>query len=458
MKFKILIVFILSTFIVLSGVQTVNGLEEDNVISRCLSNNRGLNNHDYTTYSKPSKLPLYNPLYNIVDKDSVKAGIDVENQEFILSNKSNEKVEIDLSSYDFPIDKVVVNKNIELTINRKDLREFNLKVKEVLSEVEVSLVFKKPNDILDDRLLITVDSDIICNFNVPISEKFEKDANDLSIELSKGKKIIQDEIKYTDLSYGLFIEVYADAKTLFDKISNNEIVLSNDLSDLLSRYTKAISNLVLAGSFENLSYLINQEYARINGDWYTEYAVNILVEEIENLYEIMDKRISKDEIETYIMNFEMFIDELDKVIEMHTYNKFLNFVKDLDLDLYTEESVEVYLTAKKLHIEEMNLYDPREKLITSLEELDDTYIKLIEAYKNLVLKEIIEIEDEEIIEDEIIDEDISREIEVEEKLSEVDVKKDTVNTSSSNYYNQYILLILVSLLSILGINRYKKIK
>ncbi len=462
MKFKLLVVFLLSTLLLLNGMRTVSGLEkDDNAINYSI--NRGLEKYDYKTYSKPNKLPLYNPLSNIIDNDKVQASIDVNKQEFILSNKSGDKLTIDLSMYDFPVSKLGVSKNVEIIIKRNNLTSIDLQIDELSEDIEIIIFLNNTSSFsngevnhYEDRveLLLSKNKDYQYKFNYGLSEEFKEKINELSLTVMKGSTIIKNEYTYTEKSIELFKEIYDEITILSDKIANNKIVLIKDLEEKLVKYDSIESSLERVGDFTTLIDLINQEYSRMDSDWYTEYATLILLDEIDALYEIIDSRISTSDIAKYVDDFSKFIDNLDKVIEMDTYNKFLNFVKDLDLNLYTDDSVALYVLAKENHIDEMNLYDPSNKLITTIEKLDDTYIKLIEAYKNLVLKDIIDIEDEE----EIVD-DISPEIE--EKIKEefnYEKKSNNVVTSIRSTYYFYLLTIFISMALIIINRMYKKIK
>lgn len=462
MKFKLLVVFLLSTLLLLNGMRTVSGLEkDDNAINYSI--NRGLEKYDYKTYSKPNKLPLYNPLSNIIDNDKVQASIDVNKQEFILSNKSGDKLTIDLSMYDFPVSKLGVSKNVEIIIKRNNLTSIDLQIDELSEDIEIIIFLNNTSSFsngevnhYEDRveLLLSKNKDYQYKFNYGLSEEFKEKINELSLTVMKGSTIIKNEYTYTEKSIELFKEIYDEITILSDKIANNKIVLIKDLEEKLVKYDSIESSLERVGDFTTLIDLINQEYSRMDSDWYTEYATLILLDEIDALYEIIDSRISTSDIAKYVDDFSKFIDNLDKVIEMDTYNKFLNFVKDLDLNLYTDDSVALYVLAKENHIDEMSLYDPSNKLITTIEKLDDTYIKLIEAYKNLVLKDIIDIEDEE----EIVD-DISPEIE--EKIKEefnYEKKSNNVVTSIRSTYYFYLLTIFISMALIIINRMYKKIK
>ena len=462
MKFKLLVVFLLSTLLLLNGMRTVSGLEkDDNAINYSI--NRGLEKYDYKTYSKPNKLPLYNPLSNIIDNDKVQASIDVNKQEFILSNKSGDKLTIDLSMYDFPVSKLGVSKNVEIIIKRNNLTNIDLQIDELSEDIEIIIFLNNTSSFsngevkhYEDRveLLLSKNKDYQYKFNYGLSEEFKEKINELSLTVMKGSTIIKNEYTYTEKSIELFKEIYDEITILSDKIANNKIVLIKDLEEKLVKYDSIESSLERVGDFTTLIDLINQEYSRMDSDWYTEYATLILLDEIDALYEIIDSRISTSDIAKYVDDFSKFIDNLDKVIEMDTYNKFLNFVKDLDLNLYTDDSVALYVLAKENHIDEMSLYDPSNKLITTIEKLDDTYIKLIEAYKNLVLKDIIDIEDEE----EIVD-DISPEIE--EKIKEefnYEKKSNNVVTSIRSTYYFYLLTIFISMALIIINRMYKKIK
>ena len=462
MKFKLLVVFLLSTLLLLNGMRTVSGLEkDDNAINYSI--NRGLEKYDYKTYSKPNKLPLYNPLSNIIDNDKVQASIDVNKQEFILSNKSGDKLTIDLSMYDFPVSKLGVSKNVEIIIKRNNLTSIDLQIDELSEDIEIIIFLNNTSSFsngevnhYEDRveLLLSKNKDYQYKFNYGLSEEFKEKINELSLTVMKGSTIIKNEYTYTEKSIELFKEIYDEITILSDKIANNKIVLIKDLEEKLVKYDSIESSLERVGDFTTLIDLINQEYSRMDSDWYTEYATLILLDEIDALYEIIDSRISTSDIAKYVDDFSKFIDNLDKIIEMDAYNKFLNFVKDLDLNLYTDDSVAMYVLAKENHIDEMNLYDPSNKLITTIEKLDDTYIKLIEAYKNLVLKDIIDIEDEE----EIVD-DISPEIE--EKIKEefnYEKKSNNVVTSIRSTYYFYLLTIFISMALIIINRMYKKIK
>ena len=462
MKFKLLVVFLLSTLLLLNGMRTVSGLEkDDNAINYSI--NRGLEKYDYKTYSKPNKLPLYNPLSNIIDNDKVQASIDVNKQEFILSNKSGDKLTIDLSMYDFPVSKLGVSKNVEIIIKRNNLTNIDLQIDELSEDIEIIIFLNNTSSFsngevnhYEDRveLLLSKNKDYQYKFNYGLSEEFKEKINELLEKVMKGSIIIKNEYTYTEKSIELFKEIYDEITILSDKIANNKIVLIKDLEEKLVKYDSIESSLERVGDFTTLIDLINQEYSRMDSDWYTEYATLILLDEIDALYEIIDSRISTSDIAKYVDDFSKFIDNLDKVIEMDTYNKFLNFVKDLDLNLYTDDSVALYVLAKENHIDEMSLYDPSNKLITTIEKLDDTYIKLIEAYKNLVLKDIIDIEDEE----EIVD-DISPEIE--EKIKEefnYEKKSNNVVTSIRSTYYFYLLTIFISMALIIINRMYKKIK